>query len=83
MTKSESRRREGLRHLSIDTRVVTIKIPFSFQQSEVVVSDLQNEEKKSVGNSKKKDKKKREIKTVTYRFGAKKQWQKFVVCNEL
>ena len=83
MTKSESRRREGLRHLSIDTRVVTIKIPFSFQQSEVVFSDLQNEEKKSVGNSKKKTKKKREIKTVTYRFGAKKQWQKFVVCNEL
>ena len=79
MTKSESRRREGLRHLSIDTRVVTIKIPFSFQQSEVVFSDLQNEEKKSVGNSKKKTK----INTVTYRFGAKKQWQKFVVCNEL
>ena len=69
--------------MSIDTRVVTIKIPFSFQQSEVVFSDLQNEEKKSVGNSKKKTKKKREIKTVTYRFGAKKQWQKFVVCNEL
>ena len=69
--------------MSIDTRVVTIKIPFSFQQSEVVFSDLQNEEKKSVGNSKKKKKKKREIKTVTYRFGAKKQWQKFVVCNEL
>ena len=70
--------------MGIDTRVVTIKIPFSFQQSEVVVSDLQNEEKKSVGNSKKKNqKKKREIKKVTYRFGAKKQWQKFVVCNEL
>ena len=83
MTKSVSRRREGLRRLGIDTRVVTIKIPCSFQQSEVVVSDLQNEEKKSVGNSKKKTKKKREIKTVTYRFGAKKQWQKFVVCNEL
>ena len=82
MTKSVSRRREGLRRLGIDTRVVTIKIPCSFQQSEVVVSDLQNEEKKSVGNSKKKPKKK-EIKTVTYRFGAKKQWQKFVVCNEL
>ena len=40
--------------MGIDTRVVTIKIPCSFQQSEVVVSDLQNEEKKSVGNSKKK-----------------------------
>ena len=79
MTKSVSRRREGLRRLGIDTRVVTIKIPCSFQQSEVVVSDLQNEEKKSVGNSKKKTK----INTVTYRFGAKKQWQKFVVCNEL
>ena len=79
MAKSVSRRREGLRRLGIDTRVVTIKIPCSFQQSEVVVSDLQNEEKKSVGNSKKKTK----INTVTYRFGAKKQWQKFVVCNEL
>ena len=79
MTKSVSRRREGLRRLGIDTRVVTIKIPCSFQQSEVVVSDLQNEEKKSVENSKKKTK----INTVTYRFGAKKQWQKFVVCNEL
>ena len=79
MTKSVSRRREGLRRLGIDTRIVTIKIPCSFQQSEVVVSDLQNEEKKSVGNSKKKTK----INTVTYRFGAKKQWQKFVVCNEL
>ena len=79
MTKSVSRRRESLRRLGIDTRVVTIKIPCSFQQSEVVVSDLQNEEKKSVGNSKKKTK----INTVPYRFGAKKQWQKFVVCNEL
>ena len=79
MAKSVSRRREGLRRLGIDTRVVTIKIPCSFQQSEVVVSDLQNEEKKSVENSKKKTK----INTVTYRFGAKKQWQKFVVCNEL
>ena len=79
MTKSVSRRREGLRRLGINTRVVTIKIPCSFQQSEVLVSDLQNEEKKSVGNSKKKTK----INTVTYRFRAKKQWQKFVVCNEL
>ena len=78
MAKSVSRRREGLRRLGIDTRVVTIKIPCSFQQSEVVVSDLQNEEK-TVENSKKKTK----INTVTYRFRAKKQWQKFVVCNEL
>ena len=28
-------------------------------------------------------KQKTEIETLTYRFGAKKQWQKFVVCNEL
>ena len=70
MAKSVSRRREGLRHLGIDTRVVTIEIPCSFQQSEIVVSDLKNEEKKSVGNSKKKIK--TAMKTVTYRFGAKK-----------
>ena len=50
--------------MSIDTRVVTIKIPFSFQQSEVVFSDLQNEEKKSVGNSKKKKKKKERLKQL-------------------
>ena len=45
VAKSVSRHREGLRRLGTDTRVVTIEIPFSFQQSEVVVFDLQNEER--------------------------------------
>ena len=40
--------------MSIDIRVVTVEIPCSFQQSEIVVSDLKNEEKKSVWNEKKK-----------------------------